>query len=61
MDDKELIKISKALKQIAFYGKGGIGKSTVVSNIAAALADDGDRVTGGGLRSKIGLHSKSAW
>lgn len=26
------------LRQIAFYGKGGIGKSTVVQNVAAALA-----------------------
>ncbi|ENN96061.1 nitrogenase reductase-like protein [Methanocaldococcus villosus KIN24-T80] len=28
------------MKQIAFYGKGGIGKSTVVCNVAAALADN---------------------
>ena len=27
--------------QIAFYGKGGVGKSTVSSNIAAALAERG--------------------
>jgi len=27
-----------AMKRIAFYGKGGIGKSTVVSNMAIALA-----------------------
>ena len=27
-------------KRIAIYGKGGIGKSTIVSNIAAAYSDD---------------------
>ena len=32
------------LKQIAIYGKGGIGKSTTTSNISAALARDGLRV-----------------
>lgn len=30
--------------KIAVYGKGGIGKSTTVSNISAALADEGMRV-----------------
>ncbi len=30
--------------KIAVYGKGGIGKSTTVSNISAALADKGMRV-----------------
>ncbi len=29
------------MRQIAFYGKGGIGKSTTGSNIAAALAEQG--------------------
>ena len=29
------------MKKIAIYGKGGIGKSTVVSNISAALAGQG--------------------
>ena len=27
--------------KIAVYGKGGIGKSTTVSNVAAALAEQG--------------------
>ena len=30
--------------KLAFYGKGGIGKSTVVSNLALALAEKGLRV-----------------
>lgn len=29
------------MKRIAIYGKGGIGKSTTVSNLSAALADQG--------------------
>jgi nitrogenase iron protein NifH len=32
------------MRKIAVYGKGGIGKSTTVSNISAALAGDGFRV-----------------
>jgi len=32
-------------KQIAIYGKGGIGKSSTASNVAAACADEGHRVT----------------
>jgi len=31
-------------RQIAFYGKGGIGKSTVVANVTASLAAMGHRV-----------------
>jgi nitrogenase iron protein NifH len=36
--------MSKHLKQIAIYGKGGIGKSTTTSNISAALSTAGYRV-----------------
>lgn len=34
----------KKTKQIAIYGKGGIGKSTTTSNISAALVDAGYKV-----------------
>lgn len=34
----------KKHKQVAIYGKGGIGKSTTTSNISAALADAGYKV-----------------
>jgi len=36
--------MSVLLKQIAVYGKGGIGKSTTTSNISAALAVAGHKV-----------------
>ncbi|MDQ1289888.1 MAG: nitrogenase iron protein NifH [Actinomycetota bacterium] len=36
--------MSRSVKQIAIYGKGGIGKSTTTSNISAALAEAGHRV-----------------
>lgn len=32
------------MRRIAIYGKGGIGKSTICSNLAACLAADGHRV-----------------
>lgn len=36
--------MAKKIKQIAIYGKGGIGKSTTTSNISAALVDAGYKV-----------------
>ncbi|OPY70408.1 MAG: Nitrogenase iron protein 1 [Syntrophorhabdaceae bacterium PtaU1.Bin034] len=36
--------MAKKLKQIAIYGKGGIGKSTTTSNISAALSEEGYKV-----------------
>ncbi len=36
--------MSKKIKQIAIYGKGGIGKSTTTSNISAALSKLGLKV-----------------
>lgn len=36
--------MSKKIKQIAIYGKGGIGKSTTTSNISAALSKAGCKV-----------------
>ena len=36
--------MAKKLRQIAIYGKGGIGKSTTTSNISAALAVAGYKV-----------------
>jgi len=36
--------LSKKIKQIAIYGKGGIGKSTTTSNVSAALARAGYKV-----------------
>ena len=32
------------MRQIAIYGKGGIGKSTTTQNTAAALADMGRKL-----------------
>ncbi len=33
-----------ALRQIAFYGKGGIGKSTTSQNTLAALSEMGQKI-----------------
>ncbi|MDD1707293.1 MAG: P-loop NTPase, partial [Methanoregulaceae archaeon] len=32
------------MRQIAIYGKGGIGKSTIASNLSAALSEMGHTV-----------------
>ncbi|KAF5042116.1 Nitrogenase iron protein [anaerobic digester metagenome] len=34
-------RIVEMMKQIALYGKGGIGKSTTAANLSAALAGEG--------------------
>ena len=39
-----MIQKGKIMVKIAVYGKGGIGKSTTVSNVSAALADMGYKV-----------------
>ena len=36
--------MGKKMKKIAVYGKGGIGKSTTVSNVSCALAGMGYKV-----------------
>lgn len=49
--------------KIALYGKGGIGKSTTVSNLSAALSDRGIRVMQIGCDPKadstVSLHGKT--
>jgi len=32
------------MRQIAMYGKGGIGKSTTTQNLTATLADMGNKI-----------------
>lgn len=36
--------MSKTIRQIAIYGKGGIGKSTTTQNLTAGLAERGNRI-----------------
>ena len=45
--------MAKKIKQIAIYGKGGIGKSTTTSNISAALAREGFKVMQFGCDPKV--------
>jgi nitrogenase iron protein NifH len=54
----------EAIRQIAFYGKGGIGKSTTSQNTIAALAEQGERIMIVGCDPKadstrLMLHSKA--
>ena len=56
--------MSEALRQIAFYGKGGIGKSTTSQNTLAALAEMGQKILIVGCDPKADstrliLHSKA--
>ncbi|MDR2782685.1 MAG: AAA family ATPase, partial [Treponema sp.] len=56
-----------AIRQIAIYGKGGIGKSTTTQNLTAALAESGKTVMVVGCDPKAdstrlllgGLHQKT--
>jgi nitrogenase iron protein NifH len=36
--------MAKAIRQIAIYGKGGIGKSTTTQNLTAGLAESGKKI-----------------
>jgi nitrogenase iron protein NifH len=54
----------ESIRQIAFYGKGGIGKSTTSQNTIAALAEQGERIMIVGCDPKadstrLMLHSKA--
>ncbi|MBI2876450.1 MAG: hypothetical protein HYY20_06175 [Candidatus Tectomicrobia bacterium] len=45
--------MTQQARQIALYGKGGIGKSTIASNLSVALADLGEKVFQIGCSPKI--------
>lgn len=45
--------MEKELRRVAFYGKGGIGKSTIACNVAVALSDIGEKVVQIGCSPKI--------
>ena len=47
--------------KVAVYGKGGIGKSTVTSNLAAAFAAMGKRVIQIGCDPKADSTDQSSW
>ena len=56
--------MTENIRQIAFYGKGGIGKSTTSQNTIAALAEQGERIMIVGCDPKadstrLMLHSKA--
>jgi nitrogenase iron protein NifH len=56
--------VDESIRQIAFYGKGGIGKSTTSQNTIAALAEMGERIMIVGCDPKadstrLMLHSKA--
>ena len=59
--------MSKKLRQIAIYGKGGIGKSTTTQNLTAGLVEQGKHVLVVGCDPKAastrlllgGLHQKT--
>ena len=38
------MRMSNCKRELALYGKGGIGKSTICANLSAALAEKGERV-----------------
>jgi transcription elongation factor Elf1 len=44
------------MRQIAKYGKGGIGKSTTTQNLTTALASMGKRVMRIGCDPNVGIH-----